>query len=250
MSVMQPLELPPSTPITPLFAAPPTPEASKAKVSFKDDCLAPPIIRGGSEDTLLDRTKGEYLGESTGSEESATTVGSGPRRKLNDGDAFWRRFSMVAHQGEDRRSPYGGAQSSWLAKTQARTRAYSRWVWVFGVILLLCIGGAIGAGVYFDKDGAGGSGGAPEAIGGKASESDITTTPSTSTKSSANSTGYHVQTLITSDGSVIAMPTGAKNIVLEVPAAITSAPTSIPTPASRSHHRKRQHLNLNRQLFT
>lgn len=64
----QPLP-PPQTPITPVFARP----GKEATVKFDDNMT---ILRGNSEETLL------------------------PRGAGGKGDEFWRRFSMVAHEGE------------------------------------------------------------------------------------------------------------------------------------------------------
>lgn len=247
LAPMRPMELPPSTPITPLFAAPPTPDPSKGKVSFKDD-MAPPIIRGGSEDTLLSRSPREkgYGSEGHGSDESyASTVGKGPRPQRNDGDDFWRRFSMVAHLAEDKKST---RSSGWLAKTEARSKSYSRWVWVLGLFLLLCAGGGIGYGVYRSRTSTSVSG--PVAIGGKAEESNIAPTTSMATSTKHAKTGYNVQTVVTSDGSVIVLPTAgtkspkARADIVEIPITYTGpTPTALPTPLAK--HRRR----LNRQLF-
>lgn len=192
-----PVQLPPSTPITPLFAAPPTTvtigEKSGPKVSF--------IMRGGQEDALLDRSKKSSM---EGSDESHSTVGSGPR-KPRGGDDFWRRFSMVAHQTESD-TKKGARESSWLVQTERRTRAYSRWVALSGIFILCLIAGGIACGIIFSK-GQGNGHAAPVAIGGKEEESDITSIPaSTSSKShAASATGYVHQTMTTSNGVVVAV---------------------------------------------
>jgi hypothetical protein len=102
-----PLQLPPSTPITPLFAAPPPSvlEQEEKKVSFG-------VMRGENEDVLLERTREKRIG----SDDSHGSMSSraGLRNKArNDGDDFWRRFSMVAHQAEsDARNPASKARGS------------------------------------------------------------------------------------------------------------------------------------------
>jgi hypothetical protein len=84
-----PHPLPPSSPITPLFAAPPATLQTASKVSFsKEEKLT--IMRGGSEDALLVRSR------------PSKEAGAG-----GQGDDFWRRFSMVAHQAETKRHSAG-----------------------------------------------------------------------------------------------------------------------------------------------
>ncbi len=143
-SSVTPHPLPPSTPITPLLAAPPSALGSP-NVSFQDKELVP-IMRGNSEDALLER--------------SPNRVGRGKA-----GEDFWRRFSMVAHEAEadarrDQSSRYVFDlrssvcillfifYSTWLAKTQSKTRVMSRWVWIVGIIIFCAIGAAIGLGAY------------------------------------------------------------------------------------------------------
>lgn len=188
-----PVQLPPSTPITPLFAAPPTViigEKSGPKVAF--------IMRSGQEDALLDRSKKSQ----EGSDDSHSTVGSGPR-KPRGGDDFWRRFSMVAHQTEAD-TKKGSRESSWLVQTERRTRAYSRWVALSGIFILCLIAGGVACGIIFSK-GQGNGHAAPVAIGGKENESDITSLPASTSKSHATSaTGYVHQTMTTSNGVIVA----------------------------------------------
>lgn len=214
-----PLQLPSSTPITPLFAAPPPSvlEQEEKKVSFG-------VMRGENEDVLLERTREKRKGsdDSYGSIDSRTGLRNKAR---NDGDDFWRRFSMVAHQAEsDARNPR--KQSSWLAKTERNARAHSRWVAISGVLLLCLIGAGIAAGVFLSK-GKGNGHAAPLAIGGKANESNITTPTSTSTAHSTKRTGYLHQTMTTSGGSVFAIPTN--------PVKRGDVPQPTPTPAPALH---------------
>lgn len=129
-SAPHPLEEP-MTPITPAFLRP---SKSPDNVQF----VMKPIIRSGSEDHLL------------------------PRRG-DKGDDFWRRFSMVAKEGTN-----GGRESSWLVKTQSGTTSLSRWVWITGVFLVICIAGGIVAGWYFTHNDP--SNQAPEVFGGSANE--------------------------------------------------------------------------------
>lgn len=192
-----PLQLPPSTPITPLFAAPPPSVLEQEKkVSFG-------VMRGDNEDVLLERTREKK----DGSDDSHMSMGSsrmGLRNKpRNDGDDFWRRFSMVAHLAE---SDSRHKRSSWLAKTEKNARSHSRWVAISGVFILCLIGAGIAAGVYLNR-GKGNGHADPLAIGGKASESNISTSSSTSTAHSTKRTGYLHQTMTTSDGSVFPLPT-------------------------------------------
>ncbi|KAF9511815.1 hypothetical protein BS47DRAFT_1132146 [Hydnum rufescens UP504] len=114
-------------------------------------------MRGNSEDSLLVRTR------------PTKDTGRG------HGDDFWRRFSMVAHQAEDKR--YSAGNSSWLTKTQAGTRRMSLSVWIIGIIVLLAIGGGIALGIKANNNKPGHQD--PIAIGGGADQSmdSPTTTP-------------------------------------------------------------------------
>ncbi|KAF8682933.1 hypothetical protein RHS04_02415 [Rhizoctonia solani] len=107
----------PSTPITPVFAAPP-------RVNFAEKSFNTPILRGDKEETLIAR-RGER------------------------GDDFWRRFSMVAK--EENAKPANQKSSHWLKRNQAGRSGFSRCVWVVGLILLIVIIGAIGTGYYFSR---------------------------------------------------------------------------------------------------
>ncbi|KAI9465451.1 hypothetical protein BJY52DRAFT_1244095 [Lactarius psammicola] len=80
-----------------------------------------PIIRGNSEEKLIPR-RGEK------------------------GDDFWRRFSMIAK--EENKKRYSQKLSPWLRETQSGKKRMSGWVWVVGLILLVCAGLGIGLGLY------------------------------------------------------------------------------------------------------
>lgn len=225
MLPVTPLQLPPSTPITPLFAAPPTkPDDEKAglKVTFTT------IMRSEDENVLLERTR-EKGG---GSDDSHSSDGSraGLRRPRRDGDDFWRRFSVVAHQSEtDARKR--NHVSSWLSKTEGRARSYSRWVAISGIFILALIAGGVAAGIYFNH-GQGNGHAAPVAIGGKEEQSDITssTTSSARAAGATTRTGLNVHTLTTENGSVMAIPTPARRGDGFVGATHTPGPTPSPTP--------------------
>ncbi|KAI0284027.1 hypothetical protein BGY98DRAFT_950063 [Russula aff. rugulosa BPL654] len=112
-----PHPLPPTmTPILPVFARP-------SKPSEPDDVKRGPesIMRGNSEEKLL------------------------PRRGEN-GDDFWRRFSMVAR--EESQKPSSQKQSAWLRKNQSGANRLSIWVWILGLIIFSCAGFGIGLGWY------------------------------------------------------------------------------------------------------
>lgn len=111
-----PHPLPPTmTPILPVFARPSKPSESDVKWGPE------PIMRGNSEEKLL------------------------PRRGEN-GDDFWRRFSMVAR--EESQKPYSQKQSAWLRKTQSGANRLSLWIWILGLIVFSCAGLGIGLGWY------------------------------------------------------------------------------------------------------
>lgn len=137
-STPHPLQ-PPMVPIAPVFARPST--ATSRDVQF----ASKPIMRGDTEDTVL------------------------PRRG-QQGDDFWRRFSMVAKDD----MTAGKKGSGWLRKTQSGTTRMSRWVWIVGMTLLIIIAGAIGLGWYVSHNST--SHNAPTAIGGSANEKALTTT--------------------------------------------------------------------------
>lgn len=120
-----PHPLPPTmTPILPVFARPSQP-SEPHDVKWGPE----PIMRGNSEEKLL------------------------PRRGEN-GDDFWRRFSMVAR--EESRKPNSQKQrwdypsffvtiayhvkiavifSAWLRKTQSGANRLSLWIWILGLIV-------------------------------------------------------------------------------------------------------------------
>ncbi|KAF9241145.1 hypothetical protein BU15DRAFT_87366 [Melanogaster broomeanus] len=123
---------------------------SPVDVTFSSD----PIIRSNSEDNLLPK-RGER------------------------GDHFWRRFSMVAREEKK--------PSSWLTKTQNGTSRLSRWVWIVGITLLICIGAGTGIGWYISHKSP--SHQQPTAVGGSANE---TTGPNSPTATAAGSSSPHV----------------------------------------------------------
>lgn len=120
-----PHPLPPTmTPILPVFARPSKP-SEPTDVKWGPE----PIMRGNSEEKLL------------------------PQRGEN-GDDFWRRFSMVAR--EESRKPNSQKQrwdypsffvtvtyhvkiavifSAWLRKTQSGANRLSVWIWILGLII-------------------------------------------------------------------------------------------------------------------
>ncbi|TFK73648.1 hypothetical protein BDN72DRAFT_761361 [Pluteus cervinus] len=145
---------PPKTPIVAVFARP----ANGAGVTFSEATPRPPkpIIRGNSEETLLPK-RGEQ------------------------GDDFWRRFSMVAKE------PNSNKESAWLKQTQARSNSLSRWVWITGICLLLAIGAGAGLGWYFTHNKPAHQ--QPTAIGGSASETVGGTVPIVGPTGSKGATG-------------------------------------------------------------
>ncbi|KAJ7784361.1 hypothetical protein B0H16DRAFT_295278 [Mycena metata] len=144
----------PITPITPVFARPQrsaTMDSDKASVAFSDKQGL--IMRGEGEETLLSRGRGEK------------------------GEQFWRRFSMVAKDPEERRP------SSWLQKTQGGASRLNRWVWIVGIILIICAAGGIGIGVYLSEKAS--SHYRPDAIGGSANDGTSALPATNSTTKSA-----------------------------------------------------------------
>ncbi|KAJ7132988.1 hypothetical protein C8R46DRAFT_1048304 [Mycena filopes] len=145
----------PITPITPVFARPQrtvTMSSEKGSIASSEQNL---IMRGDGEETLISRGRGEK------------------------GEQFWRRFSMVAKDPEESRP------SSWLKKTQGGASRLNRWVWIVGIILIICAAGGIGIGVYLSEQASAHY--RPDAIGGSANDgtSLLPTTKATSTKSGA-----------------------------------------------------------------
>lgn len=150
-STPHPLEEP-ITPITPAFLRPSKPFDN---VKFASEL----IIRGNSEDHLL------------------------PRRG-DKGDDFWRRFSMVAKEEG------GGRESSWLVKTQNGTTRLSRWIWIVGTFMMVCIATGIGVGWYFTHKNP--SNQQPKVFGGSADEGMSSAAASSSTSVSGISSAPHV----------------------------------------------------------
>ncbi|KAJ6585207.1 hypothetical protein B0H19DRAFT_1059472 [Mycena capillaripes] len=145
----------PLSPITPVFARPQRSGTmdSTGSVAFSETKGL--IMRGEREETLLPRGRGEK------------------------GDQFWRRFSMVAKDPEEKRP------SSWLKKTQGGASQLNRWVWIIGVILIICAAGGIGIGVYLSEQASAHY--RPDAIGGSANDgaSALTSSGASPTKSGA-----------------------------------------------------------------
>lgn len=126
---------PPMTPITPVFARP---RAADVKFAAEEKHE---IMRSDKEDVLI------------------------PRRG-QQGDDFWRRFSMVIKEEGSKRP--GEKESSWLKKTNNGTSSLSRWVFIIGIILLICAAGGIGLGLYVSHNST--TQDQPKAIGGSANE--------------------------------------------------------------------------------
>ncbi|KAJ7432777.1 hypothetical protein B0H11DRAFT_787769 [Mycena galericulata] len=145
----------PVTPITPVFARPQRTQTmdSTSTVGFSDTKGL--IMRGDREETLLPRGRGEK------------------------GEQFWRRFSMVAKDPEEKRP------SAWLQKTQGGANRLSRWVWIVGIILIICAAGGIGIGVYVSEKAAANY--RPDAIGGSANDGASLIPTSSAAKSTAKS---------------------------------------------------------------
>ncbi|KZT44417.1 hypothetical protein SISSUDRAFT_1056771 [Sistotremastrum suecicum HHB10207 ss-3] len=147
----------PKTPILPVFARP-----SDKEVKFLD---AKPILRGNSEETLLPRNTAK-------------------------GDEFWRRFSMVAKDDHVKRNK----RSTWLVTHEARSSRMSLMVWLMGIFLLICIGGAVVLIWFLTRNTAPEL---PKALGGNASEGVInatSTTASTIKPSGLTSSPLHTVT--------------------------------------------------------
>jgi len=148
---------PPITPIAPVFARPKKTSAIK---------FAPeqPIMRGEREETLL------------------------PKRGEN-GDQFWRRFSMVAKVENDR-------PSTWFVKTSGRQSRFSRWVWFWALFFASAIVAASVLGWYMTRNNP--SNGTPTAVGGTGNEQPgPTTTSSIVAGNLEDSTRLHVSPTLT-----------------------------------------------------
>jgi len=120
------------TPITPVFARP-----RHQDIAFDEK----PIMRGAGEGTSIP-VRGEK------------------------GDDFWRRFSMVVK--EENQKPSQQKTSSWLKTTQGRTKSMYRWVFFIGIILTICAVAAIGLWSYISHNSTTHT--EPTAIGGSAKE--------------------------------------------------------------------------------
>ncbi|KAI0035193.1 hypothetical protein K488DRAFT_68588 [Vararia minispora EC-137] len=146
-----PHPLPPTmTPIKPVFARP---QKEAPAVRF-----GTPILRSEREDTIA--------------------------RRGEKGDDFWRRFSMIAKE------PSAHKESKWLHDTQTGKSRWSRYVWVIGLLLLACIGLAIGLGVYFRLTNKSTVQSSPKAIGG--SEENSGTLVTSSAAVGGTSSSLHV----------------------------------------------------------
>ncbi|KAA1469791.1 hypothetical protein DENSPDRAFT_796680 [Dentipellis sp. KUC8613] len=215
-----PHPLPPTmTPIMPVFARP-------AKAEQRDVKWGPkPIMRSDSEETLIPKGRG------------------GAR-----GDDFWRRFSMIAK--EENQKPSSQKESTWLRKTQNGTTRLSRWVWVITFLILACIGLAIGLGWYASHTHPSDPHAVPKAFGGVANEH-ATETESSSVAGAvvAGSTSLHVSpthTVARRDFLPDPAPTGASHDVVYIPQAQSGVGSVHAVPANAvSRHRKRN-VNLNR----
>ncbi|KAF8322539.1 hypothetical protein DL93DRAFT_2093149 [Clavulina sp. PMI_390] len=230
-----PLQLPPSTPITPLFAAPPKAFDSEKK---SDPKVAFNVIRAENDVFVEKSRKGSMSTEESFSSEGSHAQLRPRQRPKGDGDDFWRRFSMVAHQAEvDKRK--NSSRSAWLAKTESRTKSYSRWVALSGFFLLCLIAGGIAIGIYLNI-GKGNGHATPVAIGGSQNESNVAASKSSTSSSAAatTKTGLNAQKVITSNGSVVAAPT--KRAIEEREPMATEAPAvARHEPVGRRRHRNR-----------
>jgi hypothetical protein len=128
----------PMTPIQPAFARPQK-GAGAGGVTFAGGV----IMRGTADDVPLAR-RGEK------------------------GDEFWRRFSTIIR--EETAKPTNEKTSRWLRKTQDGTSSMSRWVWCIGLMFLLLIGAAAGAGYYFTHQNKPTHEDAPKSLGGPAGD--------------------------------------------------------------------------------
>ncbi|KAF8625959.1 hypothetical protein AX17_006684 [Amanita inopinata Kibby_2008] len=138
---------PPMTPIVPVFARP----AKQTAITFDEK---PRVCR--TEDTVL------------------------PSREQR-GDDFWKRFSIVAKEPTSRK------ESNWLKKTKNGASQLSRWVWVVGIVLLLCVVGAVGLRIWLTRNNPNHQ--QPKAFGGSA---DQAATASPSSGPGGTMTSLHV----------------------------------------------------------
>lgn len=117
--------------------------------------------------------------------------------------------------------------SSWLKKTRNGSDRLSRWVWIVGIILLLCIGGGAALGVYMTRKSPGHQ--QPTAIGGSADYTAGPTSSATLSKSvpKGSSTRLHVT------------PTNTVARRSPEDAFLTPAPAPTPALALRMHAKRR-----------
>ncbi|KAI0789612.1 hypothetical protein C8Q75DRAFT_806779 [Abortiporus biennis] len=211
-----PHPLPPTmTPIMPVFARPST--AQDRDVKF---AATTPILRSDKEETLLPK-RGER------------------------GDDFWRRFSIVVKE-ENSKAP-GQKDSPWLRKTTNGTTRMSRWVWIIGIFLLICVAGGIGIGWWIahnDK-----SHDAPTAIGGSANEKALSSSAaaatSVGTDGHTKSSSPHVSpTNTVARRAFLAdvVPTGVPVVPIpEVPAIPIGSPKFEAREFDRAHRQHNHH---------
>jgi len=148
---------PPVTPIAPVFARP-------KKMSVIKFAPEQPIIRGEREETLL------------------------PKRGEN-GDQFWKRFSMVAKVENNR-------PSTWFAETSVGQSRFNRWIWFWTIFLASAIVGASVLGWYMTRNNP--SNGTPTAVGGKDNEQPVPTTTSSIVMGNLEgSSRFHVSPTLT-----------------------------------------------------
>lgn len=153
-STPHPLQ-PPMTPILPVFARP----TASRDVQFS--APAQPILRSDKEETMLPK-RGEK------------------------GDDFWRRFSMVVREESSKKGVE--KTSPWLRETQSGASRLSRWVWIIGLALLICIAGGIGLGWYIAHNDT--SHNAPTVIGGGENEKAAPVASSTPVKPGVSSSPH------------------------------------------------------------
>lgn len=122
------------------------------------------------------------------------------------GDDFWRRFSMIAKVETS-----GKKQSNWLHKTEGGSNRLRRWVWIVAILLLVCIAGAIGLGIYLSHNSPDHQ--QPTVLGGSANERATATSVSqTATAKGNGSTVLHVSPTHTVARRVAPSPVVARNL--------------------------------------
>ncbi|KAF7329813.1 hypothetical protein MKEN_00244700 [Mycena kentingensis (nom. inval.)] len=172
----------PVTPITPIFARPQRTATmdSAGSVAFSETKGL--IMRGDGEETLIPRGRGEK------------------------GDQFWRRFSMVA------KDPQEKGPSQWLKKNEGGARSHKRWIWIIGVILVVLAAGGIGLGVYMSEQAADHY--RPDTLGGSAEEG-----TASAAKAAASSTKAGKGALgVSSSTSVVRVVTPTNTVARREPA--------------------------------